>query len=148
MFIKKWKWRLSGKNQRVSIRVFGLDMGNPLSFQAILDTGSSNCVFSQDDFHVLFSGQKIGKPEPVRGIGDAQEISRLVSIELLSENGELIRKLTNVSASFILDRIGIDAETGEEKIIPFDEAIFGIANAMDQFKWTLDYPGATMTLTE
>lgn len=146
MFIKKWQWRLLRKNQRVTIKVIG-ETGS-LNKQAILDTGSSNCAFSQDDFHVLFNGQKIGKPEPVRGIGDAQEISRRVSIELLSENGQLIRKLTNVSASFILDRLGIDHETGQEKVIPFDEAIFGVANAMDQFKWTLDYPGETMTLTE
>jgi hypothetical protein len=148
MFIKKWRWKLAGKNQRVSIRVFGANKKKPLTFQAILDTGSSNCVFSQDDFQTLFEGESLTGAQPVRGIGGAMEISRRVSIELYSHNGELIEEITNVSASFILDRVELNPKTGKSEVIPFDEALFGVSNAMDRFKWVLDYPEGEMTLSK
>jgi hypothetical protein len=146
MFIKKWRWKLSGTNQRVSIRVFGSNKEKPLPFEAILDTGSSNCVFSQEDFQTLFEGEPLTGEKPVRGVGGAMEISKRVSIELYSSDGELIEKITNVSASFILDRQERNPETGKMEPILFDEALFGVSNAMDRFKWVLDYPQKEMVL--
>ena len=144
---------MGGGNQRVSIRVFGTNRKMPLTFDAVLDTGSSNCVFSQEDFQTLFEGEPLTGAKPVRGIGDAMEISRRVSIEVYSVDGELIEKITNVSASFILDRkkkIDDPDNPGKKKTItvPFDEALFGVSNAMDRFKWILDYPDGEMLLSK
>jgi hypothetical protein len=143
MFTEKWRWPLVGKDQRITIRVIGKT--GSLAKNAIFDTGSTHCAFSEDDFSVLFAGESKAGAAQVRGVGVAREISRRVTIELYSQSGELIEKITNVSASFILDSSIHDEKTGEKKIVPFDEAIIGISNVIDRFRWVLDYPGAKMT---
>ena len=144
MFIdEKWRWPLAGKNQRITIRVIGKTGSLPKD--AIFDTGSTNCAFSEDDFYTLFAGESKAGAVPVRGIGIAEELSRRVTIEIYSHKKELIETITNVSASFILDSFVPDKKTGQIKRVPFDEAIIGVSNAIDRFRWVLDYPAAKMT---
>jgi len=143
MFTDKWHWPLVGKNQRIKIRVIG-KTGN-LAKDAIFDTGSSNCVFSEDDFFILFSGESLRDAAQVRGVGFAQEVSRRVTIEIYSVEEELIERITNVSASFVLNSVVYNKKTGKNESIPFDEAIIGVSNVIDRFRWVLDYPAAKMT---
>lgn len=51
---------------------------------------------------------------------------------MLSCDDEVIQKITNVEAAFILDK-------------KFKVSLFGVSNAIDLFKWVLDYPEGEMT---
>ncbi len=130
MFIKKWRWRLSGKKQRIRLNVIGTT-GN-FVVNAIFDTGADTCVFPPHVFRRIFKGDQAHDVEVVRGVGETQAVIRRVSIEVLSCDGEVIQKITNVEAAFILD----------EK---FKVSLFGVSNAIDLFKWVLDYPEGEMT---
>jgi hypothetical protein len=130
MFIKKWSWTLSGKKQRIKLKVIGKT--DFFIVDAIFDTGADGCAFPKYVFNRIFKGDTAQDTIVVRGVGETKAVSRRVSIEILSNKGELIRKITNVEASFILD----------EK---FEVSLFGVSNAMDKFKWILDYPEGKMT---
>ena len=101
---------------------------------AILDTGSDCCAFPKHVFDMIFENDKANTYITIRGIGETKAVSRRVSLEIFSNDGIIIQKLTNVEAWFILD----------EK---FEVALFGVLNAMDKFKWVLDYLAGKMTLS-
>jgi hypothetical protein len=137
-------WNLNGKNHRKKIKIIGKT--GSLIKDAIFDTGSSNCVFSEDDFKILFAGESLSNATVVRGIGFAKEVSRRITVELYSEENKLIDVITNVSASFILDTERFDNKTGKKVKVPFDEALIGVSNVIDRFCWVLDYRSKIMTI--
>ena len=132
MFIKKWSWQLSSKQQRIRIKVIG-KTGFFIA-DAIIDTGSDCCAFPKHVFNMIFENDKTENAITIRGVGETKAVSRRVSIELFSDDGTIIQKLTNVEAWFLLDE-------------NFKVSLFGVSNAMDKFKWVLDYPAGKMTLS-
>jgi hypothetical protein len=130
MFTKKWRWQLPGRKQRIRLNVIGKT--GSFVMDAIFDTGADTCVFPLHVFRRIFKGDRAADVEKVRGVGETMAVSRRVSIEILSVDGEIIEKITNVEAAFILDK-------------NFKVSLFGVSNAIDRFKWVLDYPRAEMT---
>ena len=132
MFIKKWGWELKGKQQHIRIRVIGKT--GHLNISAIFDTGADCCAFPKYVFDRIFKGDKAKDTVIIRGVGETKAVSRRVSLEIFSDDGTIIQKLTNVEAWFLLDE-------------NFKVSLFGVSNAMDKFKWVLDYPAGKMTLS-
>lgn len=130
MFTKKWRWNLPGRKQRIRLNIIGKTGSFPVD--AIFDTGADTCVFPQHVFKRIFKGDRATDVETVRGVGETKAVTRRVSIEVLSVDGEIIEKITNVEAAFILDK-------------KFKVSLFGVSNAMDRFRWVLDYPESEMT---
>ena len=132
MFSKRWKWELrSGRHQRVFVRVIGKT--GSVTANAIIDTGSGISIFNKETFKELFKGDNASDTFEIHGIGVTRGVSRRVSLEIFSTNGELIRKITNVEADFIMDD-------------RFQESVLGISNVLDQFKLVLDYPAGEMVV--
>lgn len=130
MFTEKWRWQLPGRKQRIRLNIIGKTGTFPMD--AIFDTGADTCVFPLHIFRRIFKGDNAADVETVRGVGETKAVTRRVSIEVLSVDGEIIEKITNVEAAFIIDK-------------KFKVSLFGISNAIDRFKWVLNYPGAEMT---
>lgn len=130
MFTKKWRWCLPGRKQRIRLNIIGKTGSFPVD--AIFDTGADTCAFPPHVFRRIFKGDLATDVAPVRGVGETKAVTRRVSIEILSVDGDVIEKITNVEAAFILDK-------------NFKVSLFGISNAIDRFRWVLDYPSSEMT---